>query len=236
MTFIYSKYFNNMSGASAEANQKYELQALAMDNLDENQISSTLVRQRAEKLRLAKKEETKRKEQLHRLLIAMQQQLNSLNNALFRMEQGFKSQYGNAWREEIALQILSADDFPARRDGESMDDYRNRLEKHLIDELLTADGEIKEEYKNDPTLRRYAEWAQTVFNRNQAEAMLDGLKNGSVSPEELSNSEMALQAADKLEEYGDIQDKVMNNEDKKADEQLNLDQSDYGQSFLTFNR
>jgi hypothetical protein len=75
--------------------------------------------------------------------------------------------------------------------------------------MLNPDGSIKDKYKNDPELRKYAEWAQKTHNRDTAQQMVNGMEGLSVEHpqvreiidrfEEMKNSELNTYAARTLE-------------------------------------
>lgn len=100
-----------------------------------------------------------------------------------QMEADFSSRDGEEWREKLALNILGEDEIPQRLPGESMDDYRERLEQHLIDEMLNPDGTIKAEYKDHPQYGDYAEWAQKQNNLNKAKALMAEYEDEETTPE-----------------------------------------------------
>ncbi len=114
----------------------------------------------------------------------------------------FEKRDGDAWREKLALRILEADDIPQQEADEKIEAYRKRLEHHLINEMLNADGTIKNKYKNDPKLGDYAEWAQKQFHLNSAKAAVTELDNDSTS---LQRKEQIL---DEMRQRGFIQEMV----------------------------
>lgn len=101
-------------------------------------------------------------------------------------EAGFEEEFGDAWREEIALRVLDPDENPVIREGESIEEYRERVEETLIDEMIDQEtGEIKNEYKNDPEKLRYAQWAQDKFIERRAEAVIEQANEPDAKPEEI---------------------------------------------------
>lgn len=68
------------------------------------------------------------------------------------MEEQFQKTDGDAQREKLALKILDEDEIPQRREGESMEACRERLEVRLIDEVLNEDGSIKDAHLQNPVL------------------------------------------------------------------------------------
>lgn len=109
--------------------------------------------------------------------------IERIRRDLDAMEEGFRARDGDAWRENLALKILEPDEVPQRRDGESIEHYRKRLEIHLINEMLNPDGTIKDKYKNDPELSDYAQWAQKKFHHNRARGVVSELEDQNTSPE-----------------------------------------------------
>ncbi len=69
---------------------------------------------------------------------------------------------------------MDPDDIPDRRDGESITDYRKRLENILIATTIDpATGQIKLEYANDPETARYAEWAKAQHQKREVDAYME---------------------------------------------------------------
>lgn len=147
---------------------------------DSNSLSGFQERSPAEAKSNTKtdKQEAKHKKvaDLIDMLDALQVSIGRLARDIEGMESQFNKQDGDAWREKLALKILDEDDIPQRRDGESMEAYRERLEAHLIDEMLNEDGSIKDKYKNHPELAAYAEWAQKQYHLNKAQGYAQELE------------------------------------------------------------
>lgn len=102
-------------------------------------------------------------------------------------EAGFEAEFGDAWREEIALRVYGDDDIPQRMDGESMEDYRERLETELIEKMIDPEtGKIKPEYKDHPSYGRYAEWAQDKWIEQNAERVVKRASEPDATPEEVA--------------------------------------------------
>lgn len=132
-------------------------------------------------------EERKTKERQTARFVEMAEQMRA---SIERMEADvkalkslFEKRDGDAWREKLALKILDADAIPQQEAGESIQAYRKRLERHLIDEMLNPDGTIKNKYENDPIYSDYAEWAQKQFHLNSAKAIVAELDDGNTSPQ-----------------------------------------------------
>ena len=114
--------------------------------------------------------------------------IQKLDEKIREMEKGFEAQYGDAWREIMANEVLDPDLIPQRKEGESLEIYRERVEDRLIDQMLNDDGTIKSEYKDHPRYGKWAEWAETEFERDVASQKLNGVKkvfdNPDSTPEE----------------------------------------------------
>lgn len=118
-----------------------------------------------------------------------------------KLTASFEKRDGDAWREKLALKILDADAIPQQEAGESIQAYRKRLERHLIDEMLNPDGTIKDKYKNDP-YGDYAEWAQQQLNLNSAKAAIAELDDDSTSPQRKN------QILDEMKQRGYIEEMI----------------------------
>ena len=102
-------------------------------------------------------------------LARMQARSAELSREIADWENQFEEQLGDAWRETIANEILDPDQIPERRDGESMDAYRARLEAILVAEMIDANGNIKPEYADSP----YARWAQAEYEKHEVDGWID---------------------------------------------------------------
>ena len=111
-------------------------------------------------------------------------QIADLQTLIDGHEDMFAAQHGEAWREQLALAILAPDLIPQRREGESMEDYRERLEQALMDEFLNEDGTIKDKYKDHPQYGEYAKWAQWKYDQQQAQAFEAAMNDPSLSEAE----------------------------------------------------
>ncbi|KCZ93825.1 hypothetical protein HJO_00575 [Hyphomonas johnsonii MHS-2] len=123
--------------------------------------------------------EAKRASENHMFLITLSQLNDAIDEMEARadeMERSFVEKYGESWREDLALKILDEDEIPQRMDGESLADYRERVEQALIEEMIDENGEIKDQYKNDPELKDRAEWAKTRWDTRQAKLKAEGLE------------------------------------------------------------
>jgi hypothetical protein len=101
------------------------------------------------------------------------------------LEAEFEAEFGDAWREEIANRVLDPDDIPERQPGESMEDYRERLADTLIEHMVDPEtGEIRPEYRDDPELSRYADWALARYDERNARAYVEQRNDPTLSPED----------------------------------------------------
>ena len=177
----------------AEHNQA---QAVAMGTLDETQLSTILALALARaKTRDSRKEQEQRQTTRELLQQALIDYMDRLNREIAEIEAGFELRFGDAWREEIALRVFGADDIPQQLPGESIEDYRERLQERLVEEMLNPDGSIKAKYKNDPELRKYAEWAQKIYNRDAALAIANDLKDPATTHEQTREALRRLEDA-----------------------------------------
>lgn len=190
--------------------QQTENVAALSGTLPEEHISSIMARALAKRV----KEEQKNKKDTKRfiediLLQALLDHIEELNREIKAAEAELAAKHGDAWREELALKILDEDEIPLQKEGESIEDYRERLGNVLVAEMLNEDGTIKDQYKNDPAMRDYAEWAQMVYHRDLAVDIANDLKGNELSHpqskrlldelETRRNSELNLSTANELE-------------------------------------
>ena len=110
--------------------------------------------------------------------------IESLQREIEELEYRFQAKDGDAWREKLALKILSPDEIPQQKPGESIENYRTRLEAMLIAKMLDENGKIKARYLDDPALLIYAQWAQKKFNLNLAKDNVAKLEDPATSPEQ----------------------------------------------------
>lgn len=118
------------------------------------------------------------------LLDSLNRQIDFLSDRIAQSESGFEARYGEDWREQFAERILDPDDIPQRRDGESMAEYRERLENALVAEMLDENGNIKPEYANDPEMSAWARWAKDEYEKQQAERDRDYIDDPSIDAAE----------------------------------------------------
>jgi len=168
--------------------------------------------------------------------------IEQLKKDIEDMEKRFRERDGDAWREKLALKILDPDEIPQRREGESIEDYRERLEAILIDQMLNADGSIKAQYLNDPELSDYAQWAQKKHHYNLAVGYVRELEDPSTTPqrqdeivEELKqNTDIeTINYTDRgLTAESDAQGLVKDIADEGYDSEVATIQSEYTNDFL----
>ncbi|MCJ2187889.1 hypothetical protein [Novosphingobium beihaiensis] len=110
-----------------------------------------------------KKAEQRRSDQMLLVLLDDASRLSrELGAKIDRMEAVFEAKHGDAWREIMANKVLDPDEIPQQREGETITEYRERLEKELIEKMIDPKtGKIKPEYANsdDPEVRALADWA-----------------------------------------------------------------------------
>lgn len=177
------------------------------------------------------KRKTKEREtaQFVRLVEQIRASIERMESDIRILKVSFEKRDGDAWREKLALRILEADAIPQQKDGENIEAYRKRLERHLINEMLNPDGTIKNKYKNDPKHGDYAEWAQKQFHLNSAKAAIAELDNDNTSSQRKSQilEEMKQRSdfqemvfADRMSKNIDTQDSVSDTRDRQRDNLL----------------
>ena len=158
------------------------------------------------------------------LLKALQAIIDRLSRDIAQMEDAFRLRHGDAWREELALRILDEDNIPQRKDGESMEAYRARLEPLLIGELLNPDGSIKDEYKNDPELGDYAQWAQKKYHLNAAQGYARELENPDTAAARYDT------ILDKLRQNSDIEELLLTSHEATSKSNVQQDTKELSNS------
>jgi len=221
--------------------QQVQATSVAMGTLDESQVSGLIARTLAKLKSNGDSTDATRERSTRDLLQqALLDYIDDLNRDIANIEAGFAKQFGDAWREEIALRVFGPDEIPQQREGESIEDYRKRLEKELIAKMLNPDGTIKDEYLNDPELRKYAEWAQQRHNRAKALGFTNTLHDPTTTPaqtqeiieqiEHATNSEINNYAADALQGH-EAQKMILAADDNIKDAEGSKDYSAYADSF-----
>ena len=157
-------------------------------------------------------------------------QIRWLDGQIGDREREFAAEFGEEWREVLALKILDEDAIPERREGESMAEYRERLEQALIDEMLDENGNIKPEYKDHPEYGRYAEWAQWKYDRREAKTLKAEVSEPGLSDaeklekidnyKETASYGRILEARPEFEEGSAERQALKEGADRKADEEI----------------
>ena len=133
--------------------------------------------------REAEKRKKENEERMFQILLDdLRERSAQLGREIASLENRFAQQYGDAWREHMANQILDPDIIPQREDGESMEDYRTRLEKTLIAEMLNEDGTIKDKYQTGE-YAQWAVWAQNTYDKDYIDQKVEILSDPNVSEE-----------------------------------------------------
>ena len=162
--------------------------------------------------------------------------IDRLQKDIDDMEAAFRERDGEEWREKLALKILDPDEIPQQREGESIAEYRERLEPLLINKMLNADGSIKDEYKNHPELADYAQWAQKQYHLGKAKVAVLELDNPNTTPERATEILNTLndietlayadrEAAPESETQGRVKDVADENRDGIAENELHVGSS-----------
>ena len=204
--------------------QQMQAASVGMGTLDESQLSGLLALTLA-RIKSQNEAETRRKQSVREILhYVLLEYIDNLNRDIAKLEAGFEAQFGDAWREEIALRVFGPDAVPAQRPGERIDDYRARLERELREEMLNPDGSIKDRYKDDPELEKYAEWAQKVYNREAGKAIANNLKNPASTHAQTHQPLQRLQAAQNAEQNNYAAD-ALEGHDQQKGQVLNISDS-----------
>jgi len=133
-------------------------------------------------------------------LSLLEQHSARLGREIAEYEQRFEAEHGDAWRETIANEVLDPDEIPERQDGESMAEYRERLEAVLIEKMIDPDtGEIRPEYANNPETAEYAKWAKAEYDKAETDELIDVTREIENDPS-LSTEEKYQRTADAVEE------------------------------------
>ncbi len=118
------------------------------------------------------------------LMDNLKQQADELQKAIQAQEDAFAEKYGDDWREKTAEQILDPEDMPHRKPGQSIEDFREELERALIKEFLNEDGSIKDEYKDHPEFGNRAKWAQKQYDQSALDNLISKLNDPDLSHDE----------------------------------------------------
>lgn len=149
----------------------------------------------ADKEKREKDEKRRLEDALYRMLLDAREWSEQLGREIDDMEAGFASQYGDAWREHMATSLLDPE-VMQRREGESVAEYRQRLEVELTKTLLNEDGSIKDEYKSGP-YAEWAIWAQKQHQKRGVDQFLDRQNDPTIpQSQKLAEAEVFAKNAD----------------------------------------
>ena len=165
----------------------------------------------------------------HRFLMMLDQ----LDQQIADLEAGFEERHGDAWREELALMVLDEDEMPQREEGESLEDYRERLEEAITDKMIDPEtGKVRPEYTNDPRYEEYIEWAEREHARREIEPEAQEI---AAMPESPEKTERLKKANDDLREVVEAKDYASDQTATQARDaveveiaQNNMDQAGWG--------
>lgn len=190
----------NLNDRTGQTMRENFTMAVSSGQLSATQVSIALAGSAAA-LDVAAQEKREEKEKqaasdrLYQMLLdRMRETSDRLARQIREMESEFESRYGDAWREQIANQVLDPDLIPQQQEGESLADYRKRLEQALFDEMLNPDGTVKDQYKSGPNAR-YAEWARKEHEKKENDKDMKDLTDPSLTQEQ--RQERAQNIADK---------------------------------------
>lgn len=113
--------------------------------------------------------------------------LITLLDSIANREAAFEARDGDAWREIAAQVILEPDEIPQREEGETLGDYRERVEAAIIDKMIDPEtGNVKDEYLNsdDPRVKEIAEWAQEKYDEGKIRQFKQDMANPDLTDEE----------------------------------------------------
>lgn len=222
--------------------QQMQAQSVAVGNLALDQVSGIIALAMAQIRRNHATDQEKKERSMRDILQqALQQYIENLTHDIANIEAGFKAEFGDAWREEIALRIFNEDNIPQQRSGESIGEYRKRLEQALIEEMLNDDGTIKQRYSDDPALAKYAEWAQKNYNLDAAQEKANDLASRPIEHpqtkmmlndlDEKANAELNTYTARLLHDNEEQKQAVTSVDDAQYDKNGSADYSGFANSF-----
>jgi hypothetical protein len=144
------------------------------------------------------------------------------------LEKTLEDKYGDSWREDTALKVMGPDDIPERKPGESIQEWRERVEQALVREMIDpVTGKLKEQYKNHPdqAVREIGEWAERMHaqskNHEKANELRVTFEDPNI-PDEIKQAKAESVSADVLYRTDDIDNNKAMAEtvDKLKDETL----------------
>lgn len=158
-------------------------------------------------------------------LNSLQDQIDALGREVDGMEDGFAARYGESWREDLANKILDEDIIPQRMEGESLEDYRERVEDALMAEMLDENGNIKPEYKDHPEYGEFAEWAKKRHDLKEARSVANEVEAVFDDPASTQlQRDAAMQAADA--QALDLIAAYSGNDDAKTEAEATLEENE----------
>lgn len=87
-----------------------------------------------------------------------------------KIEASYEAQYGDAWVEQIALEVLGPDEIPERNEGEDIISYRARVKETLLEQMIDpATGQVKPEHSDSP----HTQWAERSWKHEKVDAQMD---------------------------------------------------------------
>ncbi len=160
-------------------------------------LSSSQQSERDEQIAITQRRKRNDEQRLQLTLLDHARRLSKqLEQQIVTMEDGFEADMGDAWREQIANKVMNPDDIPERREGESMADYRGRLEEVLIATMIDpATGQIRSEYANDPEMRSYGEWAKAKHQKRGVDAYLEERSDPALSQTQKAAIDKSFEAS-----------------------------------------
>lgn len=115
------------------------------------------------------------------LMIDANRYASQLAGEVAEIEAGYEAQYGDAWVEHIALEVLGPDELPEREQGEDIVSYRERLKDTLIAELIDPNtGRVRPEHAGSP----HARWAERRWRHERVDVDTAIMNDKSLSQEE----------------------------------------------------
>jgi hypothetical protein len=122
-----------------------------MGTLGESQVSGILARAMAQVRSNGSDGSNKRKQSTQDILQqALLDYIRDINIDIAALARIFEAEFGDAWREEIALRVFDEDKIPRQRPDESVKDYRARLEKELAEKMINPTVRSKRNIKTTP--------------------------------------------------------------------------------------
>lgn len=236
--------YNRLRQHELSEKETYILQGQLSDSVSGAMERGAVATNKTSKQAENRQAKERRTAQIIELVEQIRADIEQMKARIKALEESFQKRDGDAWREKLALNILDADDIPQQESGETIHDYRKRLEQHLINEMLNPDGTIKDKYKNDPKYGDYAEWAQKQYHLNNAKAAVAELEDDNTSPQrreqildemkERGRSE-EMMLADRESKNLDTQKSVRNLRDNLRDTVANNEQTSEANAFLKLN-